>query len=255
MIGIYKFENKINHNIYVGQSVDIERRYKDHINRAKNNHQGNSEFNSVLHQAIRKYGIENFTFEIIEECSKDLLNEREKYWIQYYNSYNNGYNSTSGGDNQEATIKFNEDFIQIIKNLLLNSNLTYQEIHQKYNISLGRISEINTGKIWKDDNLSYPLRKKKNSIISYCIDCGKQITDTRYNRCSQCASKARIIPLDKMPVTRNELKKLIRTIPFTQIGKQFQVSDNAIKKWCDKFNLPRTKKEINKLTDEEWAKI
>jgi len=47
--GIYKFENKINHNIYIGQSVDIERRYKDHLNRAKNPHKSNTEYDSVLH--------------------------------------------------------------------------------------------------------------------------------------------------------------------------------------------------------------
>ena len=58
-----------------------------------------------------------------------------------------------------------------------------------------------------------------------------------------------------MPITREELKKLIRTQPFTQIAKQYQVTDNAIKKWCDKFNLPRTKKEIKTYSDEDWKNI
>jgi len=44
-------------------------------------------------------------------------------------------------------------------------------------------------------------------------------------------------------------------MPFTQIGKEFNVTDNAIRKWCDKYKLPRTKKEINKYTDEEWERI
>ena len=58
-----------------------------------------------------------------------------------------------------------------------------------------------------------------------------------------------------MLVTREELKELIRTKPFTQIGKQFNVSDNAIRKWCGKFNLPRKSTEIKEITDEEWKNI
>ena len=86
----------------------------------------------------------------------------------------------------------------------------------------------------------------------YCSDCGKEISPNAV-RCNDCAIKARIIPLNEMPVTREELKQLIRTMPFTTIGEQFKISDNAIRKWCDKFNLPRTKKEINSYSDEEWA--
>ena len=48
---------------------------------------------------------------------------------------------------------------------------------------------------------------------------------------------------------------MIRVEAFTSIAKRFGVSDNAIRKWCDKYNLPRTKKEINSYTDEEWNNI
>ena len=51
----------------------------------------------ALYKAFRKYGVENFTFEEIEEVENDLLDEREKYWISFYDSYYNGYNSTIGG--------------------------------------------------------------------------------------------------------------------------------------------------------------
>ena len=55
--------------------------------------------------------------------------------------------------------------------------------------------------------------------------------------------------------SREELKQLIRTTPFTTIAKQYGVTDNAIRKWCDFENLPRTKKEINSYSDEEWELI
>jgi len=88
----------------------------------------------------------------------------------------------------------------------------------------------------------------------YCIDCGKEIFRTS-TRCAECSAKNRIIPEDKMPITREELKNLIRTVPFTTIGTKYGVSDNAIRKWCDKFGLPRKKTEINKYSEEEWSKI
>ena len=68
MVGIYKYQNLINGKIYIGQSKDIARRKKDHFTRAFNNFSTNSEYDSPLHRAMRKYGLENFSFEIIEEC-------------------------------------------------------------------------------------------------------------------------------------------------------------------------------------------
>lgn len=93
MIGIYKIENLLTHQCYIGQSKFIERRWNDHKNRYKN---GNSQF----YLALQKYGIENFSWEVIEECSQDELDEKEIYWIEYYDSFRNGYNSTPGGQFQ-----------------------------------------------------------------------------------------------------------------------------------------------------------
>lgn len=92
IIGIYKYQNKLNGNIYIGQSVDINRRYNQHLQEANSN-----KAITAIDLAISKYGIENFDFSIIEECPKEKLDERERYWIQYYDSYNNGYNNTPGG--------------------------------------------------------------------------------------------------------------------------------------------------------------
>ena len=58
-----------------------------------------------------------------------------------------------------------------------------------------------------------------------------------------------------MQVTKEELKQLIRTKPFTAIGKQFGVSDNAVRKWCIKFNLPTKKSDIKNYSNEEWQSL
>ena len=95
--GIYKIENNVNHMIYIGQSIDIENRFIQHKNN-KNNYD--------IHVALREYGIENFSFDIIELCSEKELNEREIYWISYYNCQKpNGYNCTPGGTGWNPAIE------------------------------------------------------------------------------------------------------------------------------------------------------
>ena len=94
-------------------------------------------------------------------------------------------------------------------------------------------------------------KNKNNKILNYCIDCGKEIS-IGATRCISCEQARRHC---EKPITREELKKLIRNTPFTRIGEQFGVSDNAIRKWCDSYNLPRKVSDIKKYTDEEWNKI
>lgn len=96
MCGIYKITNLINEKVYIGQSIDINYRFHNHKSESFN--PKSNAYNTAIHRSIRKYGIENFSFEVIEECAKELLSEREIYWIAYYNSYGNGYNLTSGGE-------------------------------------------------------------------------------------------------------------------------------------------------------------
>ena len=96
-IGIYKIENLINHKIYIGQSIEIERRWQKHLN-------ATDDF--IIHKALKKYGKENFSFTILEECDTSQLDEKETYWITYYNSLvPNGYNMISGGSNGAGLAK------------------------------------------------------------------------------------------------------------------------------------------------------
>lgn len=84
-----------------------------------------------------------------------------------------------------------------------------------------------------------------------CVDCGAEIFSTS-TRCRSCEAKRR--KMDK-PISREELKQLIRTQSFVAIGKQFLVADNTIRKWCQSYNLPHRKKDINSYSDEEWKNV
>ena len=92
---IYKITNRKNQKIYIGKTLlTPEARFKEHIK----DHQKKEEENRPLYRAMKKYGVENFFIETVEECEEKDINEREKYWIEYYGSFKNGYNATIGGD-------------------------------------------------------------------------------------------------------------------------------------------------------------
>ena len=92
---------------------------------------------------------------------------------------------------------------------------------------------------------------EKNVSKNYCIDCGCEIAHTS-ERCVSCFNKLKRVI--ERP-TREELKKMLRTKTFVQIGKDYGVSDNAVRKWCDKERLPRKMSEIKKFSEEEWKNI
>ena len=91
---IYKITNTINGKSYIGQTIqNVKERFYQHCATKCSK----AVSNMAIHIAIKKYGKSNFIVEVIEEIDSANLNDRERYWIKYYNSYNNGYNSTKGG--------------------------------------------------------------------------------------------------------------------------------------------------------------
>lgn len=170
MVGIYRIHNKVNNLDYIGQSIHIKERWYEHRRELKTYKSG-----SPLYDAMRELGLENFEFTILEECSPQDLDAREKYWVAYYDAYENGYNQTPGGQKQiyDNTIIWEmwdagKTVTQIAIELKCSPTTVQNYLHgyKDYNASTShkrggiqaRKTAIANGKISADEELS-PYKK------------------------------------------------------------------------------------------------
>ena len=166
MAYIYQIVNDINQKIYVGKTeFSIEKRFKEHCNDAYNNRCEKR----PLYAAMRKYGIENFHIELIEETDKP--EEREIYWIEQKRSFKNGYNATVGGDGRRyidydlviETYKQCQSMIEVSKRLNIHQDSVSSILHSN-NIPILSGSEVSRQKLGQIIN-QYDL--EKNYIQSF----------------------------------------------------------------------------------------
>lgn len=132
---IYIIKNIINDKVYIGQTIQsIERRFNKHKSDYKL-----KKYDTKLTRAFNKYGIENFYVELLEEnIEENFLDEKEIFWIKKYDSYNNGYNSTLGGQRKNSPSKYDRD---IIKDLW-EQGFSSGDIREKIKIPADTLSDI-----------------------------------------------------------------------------------------------------------------
>lgn len=160
---IYIITNKVNKKQYIGQSKNPEKRFLQHCNK-------NEKYTSLIHKAIKKYGKENFIFEILGWYEN--YNEMEAYYISFYKScVPNGYNILPSGEepphwqgNSHPKSKITEkDAKNIIKDLK-NWDLSLEQIVKKYRITRDMLRHIKDGSSWHQDNETYPIRPPEKEI-------------------------------------------------------------------------------------------
>lgn len=117
MIGIYKITNTKNEKSYIGQSTNIEERWKQHKQAIQTS---DKSWYPLARQ--ESDGIDDFTFSVLQECKKEELDELEDYWIDYYKSYINGYNQTKDGSCVSANTQFVYFPIELFVELQMDNN-------------------------------------------------------------------------------------------------------------------------------------
>lgn len=177
MYYVYLITNTINQKKYVGITTrSIEKRWKEHINAS--NCESYSNYNDLLHKAIRHYGKDNFKVECIDTSdSEEDLKNKEIYYIGYYHSYmtENGYNMTYGGDlgahvigELSAVSKNSNAQRWEVINLLQTTTLTFKQIAEQVQLNSEDgeklVDMINRGENFPQSSLNYPIRKNAKSI-------------------------------------------------------------------------------------------
>lgn len=154
---IYKVTNTINGKVYVGQTTrDVSSRWKNHISEARYPRQQD---NSILHKAMRKYGENAFAVEELEQCDNDMLDDREQYWIQQYDSANVGYNISLGGKGYKKCL--DDDILRLWK-----QGKTFVEIADTLAVHMETVS-----KILKRYGIKHrPQQIQPNAVHQYTLD-------------------------------------------------------------------------------------
>lgn len=196
-IYIYSYINKFNGHRYIGKTDNVQRRQREHYSQAYN--KNSKYYNALWPKKIRQYGYDNFEFEILEIVNENNWQEREQYWISFYNTFKGvGYNTTPGGDSGDFEPILTDEEVNQIYELLENSNLTQQKIASQIGISESLVSNINQGNAYKKENYHYPIR----------VNYKKGLQDY------------------------NELINLLRTTTksFKQIAKELGIGESTVKK-------------------------
>ena len=202
--------------VYVGQTTNLHYRQLQHEKYDPYN-PNNREYHLPLSRGIRKYGLDAYQCVVLEEVeNQELLDDRERYWISFYNTYEDSdkYNLTPGGSPKDYKFTyFSDKLIDYAIDLIKNSNYSFQEISKETGISVVMLSEINHGKRRKRDFERYPLRE---------LTKGKKITSSQLQ----------------------EIKDLLEnsTLPMTEIAVRYGVSAATIR------NINKGKRQHN----ESW---
>lgn len=182
-------------------------------------------YNSYLYRSFRKYGLENFSFRIIELCDQSDLNNREQYWIDYYNSYYEGYNENFGGRSSQKVDR------EVLVNYYKDNNVTVQELAEVFGIE-----RTVAGRILKECDVLpkyYVSEEEKREICdeylkSRNVSC--QRLSKKYNRNPETIS--RILKDNGITVEKNGTPKSRQIIVYDAMTDEL-IMETYIRDFCE----------------------
>lgn len=241
----YDFIAEINNKLYRIQCKTAHLESNNRISiRVKSKNWNNGEYHSYINEIDYFYTHwNNKSYLIPIECCTETNKEKFIRLGKEEDYHSNNINAMYGKDYELDVI------LDGIDSTISERRITIETANR---IEAHLSKAVYLDKVEKTKSITSEKTKSITSEnFNLCIDCGKPIGKAA-TRCVECYKK-HIHPLD-IP-TREELKELIRTTPFTKIGEKYGRTDNAVRKWCDYYNLPRKKADIDKISDEDWLNL
>ena len=175
---IYKYTNLVNGKVYIGQTIqELKERHSKHISVAFGKENGHG-YDYLIHKALRKYGVDNFTLEVIDRVDNALLNDKEREYIAFYNSYEKGYNMTPGGESkpEDFPLSFEEKTVisKLFKEGLAIKKIAEQTGHHYRKIKRALIEELGYSEADIENRYIASKGKATRSTV-YVLDANKEV--------------------------------------------------------------------------------
>lgn len=238
--GIYAITNQVNGKVYVGKSISVYRRWNEHTYDLNKNKHGNE----YLQNAWNKYGMENFLFEVIEECEETLLHTRELYWISQFNCLDRelGYNLREEDENRKMSPESKQ---RLREKTLEHYNRLVEEgyyITILYNLNTGEQKEYTTIEEAKN-NSSVKSSKNTNFLKGEVLVYKRDFTENIINKLKE--KYQRYLLSQQSISTKSGAIYAVNAYNFSDI-KTFPSKTNAC---ASLFNSPNETNRVSKVID------
>ena len=220
--GIYIVKNSVNDKVYIGQSVNIGRRWLSH--KASATSKGARDYNTKLHTAMRKFGIDKFHYEILEECGREFLDEKEEQYIEKYDSIKNGYNMKKGGNStvgerNPRAIVTEEQVLEITK--LYGQRVPFRKAYAQFS---DVISKRGFRKIWTNETWQYVAQEVyTEENLRWHSHQAKSFQQKRINNAQRALPESEILKI-------RELRKT--GLSYAAIGRIVNRNTTTVRKYC-----------------------